>query len=159
MHRRVHVLLTAPMALLAVLVGPTSLCAAASAEETATSKRLIAWERQWAEEDCTHRSVLKEILAEDFYGTAPRGSRYDKTEALSDDGEKVQAKDCRLLSAEVRYHGRDVAVVYGSESAVKGRDGAEPKRICLVWTDTWLRRQGTWQIIAVQDAYLDCPQE
>jgi hypothetical protein len=46
--------------------------------------------------------------------------------------------------------------VYGSESSVrKAKDGTEQIR-CLIWTDTWLKRNGTWQIIAAQDTQFDC---
>jgi hypothetical protein len=46
--------------------------------------------------------------------------------------------------------------VYGSDSAVrKAKDGIE-KSDCLIWTDTWLKRDGKWQIIAAQDMPLDC---
>jgi len=27
---------------------------------------------------------------------------------------------------------------------------------CLTWTDTWLKRDGKWQIIGVQDAQFPC---
>jgi hypothetical protein len=34
--------------------------------------------------------------------------------------------------------------------------GKEFKR-CLVWTDTWLRREGKWQIITAMDVRVECP--
>jgi len=50
-----------------------------------------------------------------------------------------------------------VAIAYGNESSIrKGKDGKEYLR-CLVWTDTWLKRDGKWQIIAAQDAVVKCP--
>jgi len=66
------------------------------------------------------------------------------------------ARDCRLIDAKVRFFGDDLALVYGSESSVrKAKDGAERAR-CLTWTDTWLKRNGNWQIIAAQDTQFDC---
>ena len=53
--------------------------------------------------------------------------------------------------------GDNVAVVYGSESSVAVLPDSKSERRCLVWTDTWLKRKGRWQIIAVQDARIDCP--
>jgi len=42
-------------------------------------------------------------------------------------------------------------MIYGSETSVrKAKDGKEFERT-LIWTDTWLKRNGKWQIIAVQD--------
>jgi hypothetical protein len=47
-------------------------------------------------------------------------------------------------------------MAYGSESAVsKAKDGKETKR-CLIWTDTWLKRAGKWQIVAAQDTGIPC---
>ena len=52
--------------------------------------------------------------------------------------------------------GDNVAMVYGSETATqKGKDG-KPVARCLIWTDTWLKRDGKWQIISVQDAQFPC---
>ena len=44
-----------------------------------------------------------------------------------------------------------------SESSVAVLPDAKHERRCLVWTDTRLKRKGRWQIIAVQDARIDCP--
>jgi hypothetical protein len=34
--------------------------------------------------------------------------------------------------------------------------GGKPMAHCLTWTDTWLKRDGKWQIIGVQDAQFPC---
>src|SRR5580698_10219035 len=47
------------------------------------AKSLIEQERKWAEAGCTHNGIEKTILAEDFHGTAPNGSRYSKTDAVA----------------------------------------------------------------------------
>lgn len=59
--------------------------------------------------------------------------------------------------AEVRFFGADVAVVYGAESKTVTLDDSKRERRWLVWTDTWMRRNGNRQIIAVQDNRVDCP--
>jgi len=47
-------------------------------------------------------------------------------------------------------------LVYGHETATRrSRDGKESTR-SLIWTDTWLKRNGTWQIVAAQDMWADC---
>jgi hypothetical protein len=52
--------------------------------------------------------------------------------------------------------GEDVAIIYGSEHAI-GKDKAKPDaKQCQVWTDTWLKRNGKWQITAAQDNKVDC---
>ena len=52
--------------------------------------------------------------------------------------------------------GDSIALAYGAESAVgKAKDGKEAKH-CLIWTDTWLKRAGKWQIVAAQDTKIPC---
>jgi hypothetical protein len=29
-------------------------------------------------------------------------------------------------------------------------------KVCQVWTDTWMKRDGKWQIVAAQDNRVDC---
>jgi hypothetical protein len=48
----------------------------------------------------------------------------------------------------VRFYG-DTAVAQGNESWV--RRVREPRRGRFVWTDTWIRRNGRWQIVAAED--------
>jgi len=125
--------------------------------DNSTAKYMIDAERQWAESSCTHNKITETILADDFQGTSPEGKRYTKAQELAptQDPSKTVA-DCRLIDAKVRFFGDNLAMVYGSESSTRrGKDGIE-KRGCLIWTDTWLKRNGKWQIIAAQDTLLDC---
>lgn len=128
-----------------------------AAADNATAKFMLDAERQWAEAACTHNKIAEKILADDFQGTSPEGKRYTKSEEVADTADLSKAaRDCRLIDAKVRFFGDDLAMVYGSESSVpKAKDGAERSR-CLIWTDTWLKRSGNWQIIAAQDTQFDC---
>jgi hypothetical protein len=57
---------------------------------------------------------------------------------------------------KVRFFGETIAMTYGDASVVgKMPDGTSAKR-CLAWTDTWLKRSGTWQIVAAHDAIVAC---
>jgi hypothetical protein len=53
-----------------------------------------------------------------------------------------------LNEVKLRFYG-DTAVAQGSESWER-RTGT-PKRGSFVWTDTWIRRNGKWQIVAAED--------
>jgi len=123
-----------------------------AAPDDATAKSLIEMERQWAEAECTHRVVVETILADDFEGTSPEGKLYSKADAIADEKTRqAPAHDCHLHDVKVRFIGGNLAIVYGSESAIlKTGKGGETTR-SLVWTDTWLKRNGKWQIVAVQD--------
>jgi hypothetical protein len=122
----------------------------ASADE-ATAKSLIDYERQWAEDGCTHNGIQETILAEDFYGTAPDGSRYSKKEALARAQSSVREQACTMYEVTVHFFGDAMAILYGSESAMRTAADGQKHTVKLTWTDTWLKRRGAWQIVAAQD--------
>jgi len=122
---------------------------------------MIDMERKWAEGVCTNNGVVSELLADDFQGTDTRGERFNKENELRDQKGPHSAHDCGLDDAKVHFfsssgQGEDVAIIYGSEHAV-GKDKTHPDaKQCQVWTDTWLKRNGKWQIAASQDNKVDC---
>ncbi len=130
------------------------LCGAASAQQShwaapgdPTAKSMIDLERRWAEEACDGNNVVLTLLADDFQGTSPSGERYSKPTSA----EKPSARDCKLGEVKIRFFGDSLAIAYGSESRVKiSKDGKDYTET-LVWTDTWLKREGKWQIIAAED--------
>ena len=121
-----------------------------------TVKFIIATESKWATSACSPQPDLKDIIADDFQGTSPSGRRYDR--------EKRSPRIQRLCRAtansavKVRFFGDSIAIAYGSESSMnKDNNGKETKH-CLIWTDTWLKRKGQWQIVAAQDTNIPCSQ-
>src|SRR5262245_22962242 len=122
-----------------------------AASNDPVAQSLIAMERAWAEQDCTHKVIVDTILADDFEGISPEGKRYTKAQAVSRAKSSTEkARDCHLNKVDVHFFGDSIAVAYGSESWINAADGKELKS-CLVWTDTWLKRGGVWQIVAAQD--------
>ena len=120
-----------------------------------TVKFIIASEAKWASSACSPQPDLKDVIADDFQGTSPTGRRYGKEQAIATDTKSL-ARDCQLGEVKVRFFGDSIAMAYGAESSVtKNKDGKETKR-CLIWTDTWLKRSGKWQIVAAQDTKLPC---
>jgi uncharacterized protein DUF4440 len=129
-----------------------------------TAKFMIDMERKWAEGVCANNGVVSELLADDFQGTSTGGERYNKENELRDEKGPHSAHGCALDDAKVRFFsssssslgGEDVAIIYGSEHAI-GKDKTHPDvKQCQVWTDTWLKRDGKWQIAAAQDNKVDC---
>ena len=121
-----------------------------------TAKYIIEMERKWAEGVCVDNGVVAGLLADDFQGTSTKGARFTKADELKDEKGARTAHDCGLDEAKVRFFGDRLAVVYGSEHAV-GKDKSQPNaKVCQVWTDTWLKRDGTWQIIASHDNRVEC---
>jgi len=122
-------------------------------ENDPVAKQLIEQERKWALLYCTPSNVIQEFVADDFVGTSPEGPTYTKSGLLGRHKAPAPEHDCKLLSAKVRFFGADLAIIYGSETAVRtGADGEDFQRT-LIWTDTVLRRNGKWQLIAVQDMF------
>jgi hypothetical protein len=127
-----------------------------AAPDDKTAKFMIDMESKWAEGVCANNGVIAELLADDFQGTSTGGERFNKTDELRDEKDPRSAHDCGLDDAKVRFFGEDVAIIYGSEHAI-GKDKTHPDaKQCQVWTDTWLKRDGKWQIVASQDNKVDC---
>ena len=127
-----------------------------SSADDKTAKYIIEMERKWAEGVCVDNGVVAGLLADDFQGTSTKGALFTKADELKDEKGARTAHDCGLDEAKVRFFGDRLAVVYGSEHAV-GKDKSQPSaKVCQVWTDTWLKRDGTWQIIASHDNRVEC---
>jgi hypothetical protein len=119
--------------------------------DDSTARSLIKYERLWAESACTHNSIEKTILAEDFQGTAPDGSRYSKKQATTELAGGRSEEACEMYEVTVHFFGNAMAILYGSESAVHIETDGRRRKVKLTWTDTWLKRGGIWQIVAAQD--------
>jgi Domain of unknown function (DUF4440) len=151
--RRSVVVASAPMWLL--VLGYAQQSHWASPDDT-TAKYIIDLERKWAEGVCTDNGVVAALLAEDFQGTSTKGARFTKADELKDEKSPRTAHDCGLDEAKVHFFGDSFAIVYGHEHAT-GKDQSQPRaKVCQVWTDTWLKRDGKWQIIASQDNRVEC---
>ncbi len=132
-----------------------------AAQNDPLAKLLVAQERIWAMLDCTPSNAVDaateafvhRFIADDFVGTSPRGALYTKADMLANKaGPKAAPQQgCKLIGAKVRFVRPDTAIIYGRESAsIMGSTGTYATRT-LVWTDTLLKRNGKWQIVAVQD--------
>lgn len=116
---------------------------------------IVESEHAWAKSVATNdASVVKRILADDFIWVLD-GKVVDKKVAV----EWAAAGPGLFLSNEpdyvhVRFFG-DTAVAQGSETWAK-KGG---KRGKFVWTDTWVKRAGCWQIVNAQDTVVPLPAE
>ena len=119
--------------------------------EQAKAERYIKEsESQWAEADAKgDTAAVERILADDFVGVAPDGTFYDKTEEIKNTREdNGNTLFNHINEVKVRFFG-DTAVSQGSETWE--RRAGEPKKGSYVWTDTWVKRNGKWQIVAAED--------
>jgi hypothetical protein len=153
MHLRIFAVATAAMLLLVPADAQQSHWAST---DDKTAKYIIDMERKWAEGVCVDNGVVASLLADDFQGTSTTGVHFTKIDELKDEKSARTAHECGLDDAKVHFFGDSVAVVYGREHAV-GKDKSRPSaKVCQVWTDTWMTRGGTWQIISSQDNRVEC---
>lgn len=113
-----------------------------------TERYIIESEREWAESVATgDTTTIERILAEDFVGVDPKGKLYKKAEMIADTREAPKLfVSNHLNEVKVRFYG-NTAVAQGHESWER-RSGERGR---FVWTDTWVRRDGKWQIVAAED--------
>jgi hypothetical protein len=114
---------------------------------------IVSSEEAWAKSVATNdASVVKRILADDFIWVLD-GKVFDKKAAVGFAAEGPGP----FLSNEPDYvHVRifgDTAVAQGSETWTKKGN----RRGKFVWTDTWLKRGGCWQIVNAQDTVVPLP--
>lgn len=117
-------------------------------DQNEAERYIVESERQWAASVASgDTSTVERILADDFVGVDPKGGPYGKAKMIADtrDAPKYFVSN-RLNRVKVRFYG-DTAIAQGDESWE--RHTGERGR--FVWTDTWIRRHGRWQIVAAED--------
>lgn len=149
-----------------VMLGLSFVLAAPAAAQTPQSERYdrVAAERyirqasaDWASSVATNdASVIKRILAEDFVWVLDGrviGKREAVAEAAAGPGPFLSNK---LDYVNIRFFG-DTAVAQGRETWRRSR--GKVLHGSFIWTDTWVRRNGEWQVVASQDSVipLDIP--
>jgi ketosteroid isomerase-like protein len=139
------------MRTLGVLIGLGVVAGHLGLRQPSAEQYIRDGEREWAEATATgDTSVAVRIVASDFVGVDPDNGRlYGKAEAIASirDHHSEYASS-GLDEMKVRVLG-NTAIAQGSESWE--RRSGEPRRGRYIWTDTWMLRDGSWQIVAAQD--------
>jgi ketosteroid isomerase-like protein len=135
-------------------------CSVALFSQTSSSsdaeKYIKECEKQWAESVASGDTTgIERFIADDFIGVDPDGSHYTKAQTIAETKTAPTIFASNHLNAvQVRFYG-DAAVAQGSESWVR-HDGKKGR---FVWTDTWIRRNGQWQIVAAEDLIAPEPEK
>jgi ketosteroid isomerase-like protein len=142
-----------PLSMLAltILISGGFLFPEAAQQSQADSERyIIECEDQWAASTASGDiSAVQRFIADDFLGVDPDGSMYNKEQAISETRTGPQTfLSNHTNEVKVRFYG-ETAVAQGSESWQ--RRSPEPRYGRYVWTDTWVRRNGQWQVVAAED--------
>lgn len=154
MRRALFSFALASALIVAITPAEASTCPAPRLATRADVERyIVRSEEDWAKSVATNdASVVKRILADDFVWVLD-GKLLDKKGAV----EGAAAGPGPFLSNQpnyvhVRFFG-DTAVAQGSETWTK-KGGSRGK---FVWTDTWVKRAGCWQIVHAQDTVVPLP--
>jgi hypothetical protein len=111
-------------------------------DRAADSAYISKGESDWAESIAKHNaSAVGRVLADDFIEIGATGTHYSKAEAVDFHPSDIVSN--HVDSLQIRFYG-DVAIAFGSE-AWKKKDGSTGRNL---WTDTWVRRHGKWQVVA-----------
>lgn len=139
----------AAAAALAQALPPTK-CTAIGPHAAAALRYICDSERGWAESVATgDTAVVSRILADDFIGVDPKGPLYRKQEMVADTAKAPEYfASNHINDVIVRFYGT-VAIAQGSETWHRKKGAPADGR--FVWTDTWLNRNGKWQIEAAED--------
>ena len=123
-------------------------------DEKEIQRYIVESERQWAESAASgDTATVERILADHFLGVDPKGRLYTKAEMIAKHADSPNYfVSNHLNEVKVRFFG-ETAVAQGQESWER-RTGERGR---FVWTDTWVRRNGKWQIVAAED--LIAPEE
>jgi ketosteroid isomerase-like protein len=123
-------------------------CTAVTPHPAAVLKYICDSEAAWAASVASgDASIVQRILADDFIGVHPSGRHYRKAEMVDGTPKAPETfASNHVNDVIVRFYG-DVAIAQGNESWRK-HNGDTGR---FVWTDTWLKRGGRWQIVAAED--------
>jgi hypothetical protein len=142
-------------ALSALLCLSLSFPASADGKHDAAERYIKQKEAEWAEQSVSNDDgLLRRLLADDYIGVSSSAQVETKKrqieEALAAQKQPSEFVSNRVDYVDVRFFSDNLAVAQGQESWVltNGEHGR------YIWTDTWLRRKGQWQIIASQDTKL-----
>ena len=111
--------------------------------------QILDIERRWAEQVVTNDvETLDQILASDYVGVEPDGRHMTKEESIAEAkaGPSEFASNRLNDDVKVRVYA-EFAVAQGTET-FKRKDGKIGR---FIWTDTFIKRDGRWQVVASQD--------
>lgn len=124
-------------------------CTAIGRYDENALKEICSLERAWSQAIASGDTKgPSRALAEDYIGIGSSGKRMNKAEMAA---QPPRTSKVIVFSdndyVHVRFFG-NVAVNQGRDT-VRTKDGLTSH---LIWTDTWLNRDGKWQIVQSQDA-------
>lgn len=129
-----------------------------SSQNEKVAQELMQLERYWVTASVKRdKAWLERFFADEFISTHPTsGTIKNKAKEIADTIDPSTAvESMNLGEMQVRVMG-DVAVVTGSSSEAGGGGHLTDRNRSYLFTDTFLRRNGRWQIIASHSSRIGC---
>jgi hypothetical protein len=125
-----------------------------AAARTAIEAYIQACETEWAQGAVRDngRDVAR-FIADDYHGVSSRGKVVNKAQMTA--SEAPEGRSAGLYYAKTHFITPALAIVQGEEWWEPKKPG---RKHHLIWTDTWLFRDGAWRIVASQDSTLPANQ-
>jgi ketosteroid isomerase-like protein len=118
--------------------------------ESKEAQALLKLEREWAEAFKNRdKAALERILADDFIFTDDEGQVYGKAQYIEAAIQVIKVDSYAVDDHMIRVYG-DTGIVSGrwtGKMTIAGKDASGAFR----YTDTFVKRQGRWQVVASQD--------
>jgi hypothetical protein len=133
-----------------VMLMAISVAAGAQAPKRSTADELSALEHRWVEAIVkADVAKLEKMLASTYVDTDEDGGRATKTEVLA----VLRSGDLRFQSivlSGLQVHEYGSAAVVTGTAAQRGAYKAQPVAAKVVFTDTFVRTQAGWMVVASQ---------
>jgi len=115
-----------------------------------TAAELMQLERRWVAVSLKpDRDWLEHFFADEFISTHPTsGTIKDKAREIADTMEEGQTPDSMSLGPMKVIVAGNTAIVTGSSFEVGGVHKLKDRRRGYLFTDTFIRRGGRWQLLA-----------
>ena len=132
-----------------LLVLTLTAAAPAAAQSSATTRALTALENDWARGVVRRDTALFRRLLDPRFVYTEDSTVMNAEQVIASirDGDRVD----RATNSSMTIHDHGNAAVVTGILRLEGRTRSGPFDRRYRFTDTWLRRGGTWRIIAAQD--------
>ena len=119
-------------------------------QQNKAEQELVQIERDWCAATVKKDAVvLSRILADDYTSVGSRGGTSTKASELADLKGTDSFTNCVDTNVKVRIYG-DAAVVTGLGTRSGTYKGVAFKDRQVLWTDTFIKKDGRWQCVASQ---------
>jgi ketosteroid isomerase-like protein len=119
-------------------------------ETRSAASALKALEKQW-EAAFNDPAVIEKCVADDFVGTSPAGELMSKKDLLRQAKENPGTPpQTTARDLDVHLQGTELAVVTGAADQLNRNRAGELVLHRFRFTDTWVKRDGTWKCVASQ---------